>query len=435
MLPPTKQMKRSPLPNLRFVCSFIFIFFLIASVVSADELKLQELINDALSKNPEILAYQARLAGAAFKIPQAEALPDPMLSFGYQNEGFKRYTYGYEQGAQWMLSASQTYPYPGKIPLRTDIASKDREALERSLKAVRLKTIVRVKELYADIFLAYKNLDIIKDRAALIARIEDAALARYSSGVSEVQDAVTAQTEKYMLLEREEMLRQKINALEGMINAVSGRDISAPIGKPGEYNVSQYSKTLDEIIKTAYSNSPEIKSRESSISVSEKKVELAKKDFYPDFTLNAGYATRRGVFKDMWNLTTTINVPLYHEKKQKQAVNEAEAATRENRYELEALKFMLSSSIRENHAMITSAEKLMELYKKGLIPKAYQDFDLALAGYVSGKGDASSIISRLKSLIDYETLYWNQFIEREKAIARIEAVSGISDMESKGNQK
>lgn len=431
MFTPTKQAKRNPLPYLRFVC--LFIFSLIATVASADELKLQELINDALAKNPEILAYQAKLAGAGFRIPQAGSLPDPMLSFGYQNEGFKRYTYGYEQGAQWMLSASQTYPYPGKIPLRSEIAVKDREVIERGLRSVRLKTIVRIKELFSDIFLAYKNLDIIKDRAALISRIEDAALARYSAGASEVQDVVMAQTEKYMLLEREEMFKQKINALEGMINAVSGRDINAPLGKPGEYHASQYSKTLNEMIKTAYSNSPEIKSRESTISISEKKVELAKKDFYPDFTLNAGYATRRGVFKDMWNLTTTINIPLYHETKQKQAVNEAEAAARENRYELEALKFMLSSAIRENHAMIVSAEKLMELYKKGLIPKAYQDFDLALAGYVSGKGDASSIISRLKSLIDYEALYWSQFTEREKAIARVEAVSGISDSALKGN--
>ncbi|TAN44825.1 MAG: TolC family protein [Nitrospirae bacterium] len=431
MLTPKKQTKRNPLPYLRFVC--LFIFSLIATVASADELKLQELINEALSKNPEILAYQSKLAGAGFRIPQAGSLPDPMLSFGYQNEGFKRYTYGYEQGAQWMLSASQTYPYPGKIPLKSEIAAKDREVIERGLKAVRLKTIVRVKELFSDIFLAYKNLDIIKDRAALISRIEDAALARYSAGASEVQDVVMAQTEKYMLLEREEMLKQKINALEGMINTVSGRDINSPLGKPGEYHASQYSKTLDEMIKTAYSNSPEIKSRESSISISEKKVELAKKDFYPDFTLNAGYATRRGVFKDMWNLTTTINIPLYHETKQKQAVNEAEAAARESRYELETLKFMLSSAIRENHAMIVSAEKLMELYKKGLIPKTYQDFELALAGYVSGKGDAYSIIGRLKALIDYEVLYWNQFTEREKAIARVEAVSGISDSALKGN--
>jgi len=37
------------------------------------------------------------------------------------------------------------------------------------------------------------------------------------------------------------------------------------------------------------------------------------------------------------------------------------------------------------------------------------------------------VISRLKSLLDYETSYWTQFVEREKAIARLDALTGIGD--------
>ena len=66
----------------------------------------------------------------------------------------------------------------------------------------------------------------------------------------------------------------------------------------------------------------------------------------------------------------------------------------------------------------------MELYRKGLIPKTYQDFDAALAGYVTGKVEAITVISRLKSLLDYELLYWEQFVTREKAIARLESLTG-----------
>ncbi len=67
----------------------------------------------------------------------------------------------------------------------------------------------------------------------------------------------------------------------------------------------------------------------------------------------------------------------------------------------------------------------MELYKNGLIPKTYQDFDSALAGYGTGKVEAITVITRLKSVIDYETLYWKQFVEREKAIARLEALTTV----------
>ena len=65
----------------------------------------------------------------------------------------------------------------------------------------------------------------------------------------------------------------------------------------------------------------------------------------------------------------------------------------------------------------------MDLYTKGLIPKNTQDVDLALAEYANGKTDLIVVISRLKILLDYESLYWNQFVEREKAIARLQAIT------------
>jgi hypothetical protein len=74
--------------------------------------------------------------------------------------------------------------------------------------------------------------------------------------------------------------------------------------------------------------------------------------------------------------------------------------------------------------MIKTAEKLMDLYRNGMIPKTYQDVDSAMAGYKTGRVEAITVISRTKALIDYETLYWAQFIEREKAIARLDALTG-----------
>jgi hypothetical protein len=106
-------------------------------------------------------------------------------------------------------------------------------------------------------------------------------------------------------------------------------------------------------------------------------------------------------------------------------VLEARSLSSEATHELEAGRLMVASSVRDNFSMLTAAEKLMELYKQGLIPKTYQDFESAMAGYSTGRVEAITVITRLKALLDYETLYWAQFVEREKAIARIEAVAGI----------
>ena len=408
-------------------CLTVYCLLSAAANAVAGDLKLQELIEEALKKNHEILLYESKIATSRYKIPQAKSLPDPMFMFGYQNEGYKRYTYGDMEGAQWMFSASQAFPFPGKLSLKEKMALSDSESLKAIYDAARLSTVARVKELYYSLFLAYKSIDLLRDKADLFSRMENASLARYSSGMAPQQEVLMAQTEKYMLLEKEEMLKQKIQALESMLNATVGRDINSPIGRPVEPVYTPYPHNLDEQIKAADKNSPEIKTKEKMIAGAETKVQMAKKEYYPDFTLGGNLFKRKGDFDDMWSLTTTINIPIFYRTKQRMAVLEATSALSEAKHELEAAKLMLASGIRENYSMLATAEKLMELYKNGLLPKTYQDFEQAIAGYTTGKIEAITVISRLKYLVDYELLYWEQFAEREKAIARLEALTGVTN--------
>jgi len=397
----------------------------------AEDLKLQELIDEALKKNPELLAFESMVTASAYRVPQAKSLPDPMFMFGYQNEGWRRYTYGDMPDAQWMFSASQMIPFPGKLSLKGEMSERESESLRASYESAKLKTILRVKELYYDLFLMYKQIDLLLDKTMLLKHVEDAAVARYSAGMGSEQEVLMAQTEKYMLLEKEEMLKQKKQSLEAMLNTTTGRDVSAPLGRPDDLPFGACNYSMDMMIKTAMENSPEIKFRDKMIAAAEAKVRIMQKEYIPDFTLNASYFNRGGQeFDDMWSLTTTINIPIYYKTKQKQAVLEAESSLTGARHELEGTKLMISSSIRDNYSMMKSAERLMELYKNGLIPKTYQDFELSLAGYKTGKVEAITVITRLKSLLDYEFLYWGQVAEREKAIARLEAVSRINSKAS-----
>ena len=77
----------------------------------------------------------------------------------------------------------------------------------------------------------------------------------------------------------------------------------------------------------------------------------------------------------------------------------------------------------------------MDLYKNGLIPKNTQDVELALSGYATGRTEAIVVLSRLKTLLDYENQYWTQFTEREKAVARLHAITEGLDSRTKGEKK
>jgi outer membrane protein TolC len=399
------------------------VVFLLGTSAVAQELKLSDLMEEALKNSPEILASQAKTEAARYRVPQAKGLPDPMFMFGYQNEGFNRYSYGEEQGSQWMFSASQQFLFPGKRALKGEMVQRDAESMEAMHELLKLKTIARVKELYFDLFLAYKNIDLLKDKRNLFLRIEELTLGRYAAGKAMQQEVLMAQTEKYMLLEKEEMLTQKIQSLEAMLRAVIGREKGPPLGRPGEQVYQPFSLNAEEAVKTALTKSPEIKSRNKIIEAADAKLLMAQKEYYPDFNINATYFNREGNFKDMWSATATINIPLYYKTKQEPAVMEAKASRAQAKQELEAVKLMISAAVKDNLSMQRSSEKLMDLYKNGLIPRNTQDVELALTGYANGRTDLIIVISRLKTLLEYEILYWNQRVEREKAIARLHAIT------------
>ncbi|PKN68447.1 MAG: hypothetical protein CVU54_14755 [Deltaproteobacteria bacterium HGW-Deltaproteobacteria-12] len=401
---------------------FSGIFLLAASPVLSDPV-LDGLIEEALKNNPEIQASQARIKAARLRIPQSGSLPDPMFMFGYQNESFDRYTYGEMPGSQWMFSATQQFLFPGKRRLKEEMTTRDAESLEDMHDLLKLKTMARVKELYLDLFLAYKNIDLLKDKRDLLDRIESLTLSRYAAGKTMQLDVIMAQTEKYMLLEKEEMTKQKVESLNAMLSSVVGRYKGPALPRPSEPVYQPFPLDISAALDMAMQHSPELKSRNKMIEAANTRLAMAQKEYYPDFALSGGYFYRSGEFPDMWSVTATINIPLFFQSKQKPAVMEAKANINQAGRELEATRLMIDAALRDNYSMLRSSERLIDLYQKGLLPKSRQDIEQALTGYSTGRLDAVSIISRLKTLLDYEFLYWSQRVEREKAIARLHAIT------------
>ena len=405
------------------------LLFVVQAPVWAGELHLQDLVDEALKASPEILAARAKASASGFKVPQSMSLPDPMVMVGYQNEGTNRFTYNESPDSQYLFSASQQFFFPGKRALKGEATAREAESLSASAKAVQLRTVLTIKELYYDLFFAHQSMDLIREKGVLLRKVEDAALARYAAGRGMQQDVLMAQTEKYMLFEREAMLKQKIQTLEALLNTTVGREQAASLDRPMAPVFVPYSQALPELIAAAYENSPEVKAREKMVAATNARVRVAEREYYPDITVTGSYGLKGPAYEnaDMWSLSTTLNIPLYYTTKQRPAVHEAEASLSEAKNELQTVKLRLAAAIRENYAMLQTTERLMELYRQGLNPRTHQDFQAALASYATGKADALTVISRLKIITEIETSYWGQLVEREKARARLEALTGKTD--------
>ena len=101
---------------------------------------LDALIEQALAARPELARAQALVQADRERVPQAGALPDPMLEVGVQNDGFSSWEIGNAETSWYSIMATQSFPWPGKRRLAREVADLGAQGAEPAVERVRLST-------------------------------------------------------------------------------------------------------------------------------------------------------------------------------------------------------------------------------------------------------------------------------------------------------
>ena len=154
-------------------------------------------------------------------------------------------------------------------------------------------------------------------------------------------------------------------------------------------------------------------------------INLAQKEFYPDFGVGWDYMNRTSSQPEMFALRFTMNLPIFNKGKRRQAVEEASSTQASARHMREALRTELMFRVKEQYLQARASEELMALYAKGLVPQSTLALESALASYQTGALDFLSLISNFTSVLDYETAYYEELANYQKALARIQEITGV----------
>src|SRR5215470_1202916 len=111
---------------------------------------LSSLIEEAQSRNPQLLAAVHAYKAAASVPKRAAALPDTQLMIQHLSVGSPRPFAGYTNSdfAYIGIGASQEFPYPGKRKLRAELALREADALQARAEAGARDVVGQVKTSY-----------------------------------------------------------------------------------------------------------------------------------------------------------------------------------------------------------------------------------------------------------------------------------------------
>jgi len=377
-------------------------------------IELRSLVREALENNPDIRAAQQRWVAAKAVIPQVKTLPDPLINLGYDQVEERGVTYGF----------SQEIPFPGKLRLRGEVATREAERVEQEYLAVPLRIIARLKEAFYDLAFVHRSIETVEKNRRVLLDFAQTAEARYAVGRGVQQDIFRAQTEVSRLLGRLATLEQRKASLQAEINRLLNRPPAAPLGIPQPLQMRPLRRPLEDFTVLVDQASPLLQAQYKSVERGDQNIALARREFLPDFSVSAGGVRNETARKNGYQVMLGIKVPLYYATKQREAVREALASREAAVQDAHAVRQELLFRIQDNVVQAQRAERLIALFTDAILPQARLTLEAAQAGYAVGKVDFLTLLSSLLTLQDNELELHGEITEHEKALARLEEVIG-----------
>lgn len=390
---------------------------------------LRDLLAEAERNNPQIQAARQGWQAAKQVPSQVSTLPDPQFQVQQFSVGSPRPFAGYTNSdfAYFGLGISQDIPYPEKLRLKGEIATQDAGIVEQQYESVRRAVLAGVKSAYFQLAYLSKTLGILESDGQLLQHVEKAADARYRSGMGNQRDLLQAQLEQTKLLREITTHHLEVAKLQAQIKQLVNRSQSSPDIEPAELSETLLPYTYDELLAAAKAQNPEIAGAQKMVEKEKLQVDLAHKDFYPDF--NVQYMWQRTdptQFRAYYMLTFGVRVPTYRSRKQRPELAEAEANLSRSRSEADAQYQQVAYDLRIEYDTAQKSDELLKIYRGGLLPQARAEFEAGLVAYQNNRQDFQALLTSFLDVLQLDEEYWQSSAERETALARIEEVTGLS---------
>ena len=392
---------------------------------SDQRLELRELVTEALKNSPEILAEQKRYEAMRQRPRQETSLPDPTVSLGYNSNGnpLPGTGIGTQPTSNIGFMVTQEFPYPGKRKLKGDISAKEAGAEFQQYQVVQLAVISRLKQAYYRLQHSYAEMEVLDRNYALLRTFLKITEARYTAGKAAQQDVFKTQVQLSLLETRRLQLLRERSAREAEINSLLNRRPGSSVARPVEPHFEPFVKPLDELYAQALQNSPLLRKEQNEIERADLALNLAHKDYYPDYALSGGYFYM-GQMPAMYTFRADVKIPLYSSRKQRPAVTEQAQNASAARHAYESMEQSLRFRIEDDYRTVETSARLIHIYLDTTLPQAHLALESSLASYETASVDFLSVLTNHLAVLDYEMSYHEAMLALHLALARLEETTG-----------
>lgn len=397
------------------------------STAAITPLTLQDFLQVAFERNPRVQAARQEWKAALDQVPQARALPDPMLTYGY----FLRSVETRVGPQKQRVGVSQSFPWFGTLGARGDAALAGAEASRQKYLAALERVYREVNAAYAEYFYLGSSIGIVGDNLDLLRQWEEILRSRYSTGTARFTDLVKVQVELGKLQDRLTTLEQQRPTLQAKLNALLDRPARTSIPWPESLPEVPAPEAADSLRTRLARQNPELGALRAMVEKEDHGVDLARKSGLPSFTLGLDWVQTdpRDVTglvdngKDPVMAMVGVRLPLWRGSVSA-GVRQAVARRSAAEDNLADRSNALETDLEEALFHYDDAERKIRLYRDSLVPKVKESLDAAYSTFESGQGSFLDVIDAERILLEFRLVLERARADRLRARATLDALTG-----------
>jgi len=387
-----------------------------------DTLRLAQALEQALALNPMLQAVRYRADAALERVPQAGALPDPMLSMGLRNWVVSGFSASAPMSAN-AIQLTQSFPWPGKLGFGQDRAQYLAEAERLDAEETEFALVARVKSVYYRLAYIDRSIDIMGETRELLRSFLQVASTRYAVGSGLQQDVLQAEVAVAQMTEDITVMEQMRVATGSRLNALLGRAATTPVGPLELPATGGALPVADSLLALAIVHRPALRAAEQRVLAAEAGYKQARRKLYPDVALTLGYGQRPD-FEDLFTVMVGFSIPLWAGSRQLPLRREMDAVRSLEQARETDLYNETFARLSELRAEAERARSLSQLYATSVLPQARGAVESALSAYQVGSVDYTTLVSNQMTVNRYEIQTVQLIADYHRAIAEIESLIG-----------
>jgi outer membrane protein TolC len=288
---------------------------LTASVLTAQD-DLNGYLKTAAENNPGLKARFNEYMAALEVVPQAKALPDPQLTFGYFIQPVETRV----GPMRLKISASQMFPWIGTLKAKENLAVQAAKAKYEVFEEAKSKLFNEIKSVYFNTYFVHKAIEITKENMDILRTFGKLANIKFESGLVSAVDEYRIEIEIGELENHLASLKDQQVLLEVMFNNLLNRGSENQVKVPDVLWDDDFPLTKQAALDSIKLSNHQLLSLDFQQAALQFREEVASKMGKPSFMIGIDYTVvgkgeNNMMGKDAFMFPhVSITVPLYRTK-------------------------------------------------------------------------------------------------------------------------